>query len=119
MSIKKYITMFERNISQEFRLENIDKTRNYFLEEIKKNKLMSEKHEKVCTPLNYAEHFLILAFTITECISISAFASLIGIPIDIRSSVIRLKICTISAEIKKYNSIIKKKKKKHDKILAI
>ena len=32
--------MAEENISQEFRLKNIDKTRNYFLEEIKPNKLM-------------------------------------------------------------------------------
>ena len=28
--------MFEGNISQEFRLKDIDETRNYFLEEIKK-----------------------------------------------------------------------------------
>ena len=29
--------MVEENISQEFRLKNINKTRNYFLEEIEKN----------------------------------------------------------------------------------
>ena len=42
---------------------------------------MSRKHKKVCTTLNYIEHSLILASTITGCISISAFASLIGFPI--------------------------------------
>ena len=47
----------------------------------------------------------------------SAFASLFGIPIGITSSAIGLKICAIAAGIKKYNSIIKKKKKKHDKIV--
>ena len=31
-------------MSQEFKLENIDKTRNYFLKEIKQNELM--KHRK-------------------------------------------------------------------------
>ena len=33
-SIKKYIIMSEENISQEFRLKNIDETRNYIIEEI-------------------------------------------------------------------------------------
>ena len=72
--------MIEENISQEFRLKNLDGTRNYFLEEMKQNELMSKKHKKVCKTLNYIEHFLILASTITGCISIFAFASLIGIP---------------------------------------
>ena len=111
--------MVEENISQEFRLKNIDETRNYLIEEINRNELMSKKHKKVCTTLNYIEHFLILASTITGCISISAFASLLGIPIGITSSAIGLKICAITAGIKKYKSIIKKKKKKHDKIVLL
>ena len=40
--------MFEENISQEFRLKNIDERRNYFIEELKQNELMSKKHKKVC-----------------------------------------------------------------------
>ena len=80
---------------------------------------MSRKHKKVCTTLNYIELFLILASTFTVCVSISAFASLIGIPIDITSSATGLKICAIAAGIKKYKSIIKKKKKKHDKIVLL
>ena len=63
---------------------------------------MNKKHKNVCTTLNYIELFLILAFTITGCIFISAFASLISIPIDIASSAIGLKICAITAGIKKY-----------------
>ena len=38
------------------------------------------------------------------------------IPLRIKSSATGLKICVITAEIKKYKSIIKKKKKEHDKI---
>ena len=38
--------------------------------------------------LNYIEDFLILASTNTGCVSISAFASLVGIPIGITSSAI-------------------------------
>ena len=71
---------------------------------------MSRKHKKVCTTLNYTEHFLILTSTVTGCISISAFASLLDIPIGIMTSAIGLKACTIAAGIKNYKSIIKKGK---------
>ena len=106
--------MVEENLSQEFSLKSIDETRNYLIEEINRNELMSKKHKKVCTTLNYIEHVLILASTITGCISISAFTSLIGIPMGITSSAKGLKTCAIFAGIKKYKPIIKKKKKKHD-----
>ena len=49
----------------------------------------------------------------------SAFASLVRIPIGIASFTIGLKICVITAGIKKYKSIIKKKRKKHDKIVLL
>ena len=61
---------------------------------------MSKKHKKVCTTLNYIEHCLILASTITGCVSISAFASLVVIPIEIMSSAIGLKICAKLEELK-------------------
>ena len=80
---------------------------------------MSTKHEKVCVAPNYIEHFLMLASTTTVCTSIFAFASLIGILIGITSSAIELKICAKSAGIKKYKSIIKKQKKKCDKIVLL
>ena len=80
---------------------------------------MSREHKKLCTTLNYIEHFLILASTITGCIPISAFASLLGIPIGHTTSAIGLKICPITAALKNYKSIIKKKKKKHDKIVLL
>ena len=80
---------------------------------------MSRMHKNVCTPLNYIENFLILAFTSTACISISAFTFFIGIHTGITSSATKLKICAITVGIKKYNSIIKKKKKKHIKIVLL
>ena len=69
---------------------------------------MSEKHKKVCITLIYIEDLPILASTITECVSISSFGSLVGIPVGITSSAIGLKLCAITAGIKKYKSIIKK-----------
>ena len=77
-------------MSYKFRLKSIDETRNYFLEEIKQNELISRKYKKVCKTLNYIEHSLILVSTITGYILISDFASLIGIAIGITSSTIGL-----------------------------
>ena len=74
---------------------------------------------KVWTTLNFIEHIFILASAITGCLSISAFTSIVGIPLEITSSAIGSKICAITAGIKKYKSIIKKKKKKHNKIVLL
>ena len=67
----------KESLSREFKLKTVDETRNYLLEEIEQNELMSRKHKKMCTNLNYIEHFLILASRITGCISISAFVSML------------------------------------------
>ena len=40
---------------------------------------MRKKHKKVSTILNYTGHLLILFFIFIGCVSISAFASLVGI----------------------------------------
>ena len=49
---------------------------------------MRRKPKKVCTTLNYIEYFLILDSVITGRILISAFASLLGIPIGMMGSAI-------------------------------
>ena len=103
--------MTEENISQEFRLRSIDETRNYLIEEINRNELMSKKQKKVCATENYMEHFLTLGSAIIESVSIFSFASLVGISIEITSCAIGLKICVITAGIKKNNSIMKKIKR--------
>ena len=62
---------------------------------------------------------LILVLTVAGSVSISAFASLVTIPAGITSSAVGIKNCGITAGIKKYKSIIKKKKKTHDKIALL
>ena len=107
--------------SLEFRLRKIDEAKNYLLHEIKHNDLMSENYKKTCNYLNYAENSLILSSTITGFISISAFASLVCVHVRITSSAIGIcaNICATTAGIKKYKSIIEKKKKKLDKIVLL
>ena len=99
--------------------QELGEIRNYLLREISQNELMSKKHKKFCRVLNYIEHLLILISTVTGCIFISAFASLVDIPIAITSFAMGLKMYVITAGIKNYKSIIKKKRKKHDKIVLL
>ena len=94
--------MTEENVSQKVNLKNIDETKKYLIEKINRDEWISKKHKKICTTLNYIKTFLILASTITGCVFIFAFDFLIGIPgIPIG----------ITAGIKKYKLIIKKKEK--------
>ena len=65
--------MAEENISQEFRLNNIDETRSYLIEEINRNELVSKNPKNVFTTPNCIEYFFILGSTLTGC----AFDSLV------------------------------------------
>ena len=67
---------------------------------------MSNKNKKVCTTLNYIEH-------------LSAFASSVDISKGIMSSIIGLNISAIIAGIRKYKSIVRKRKNKHDEDISI
>ena len=100
-------------------MKNIDEIKSYFLEKVEQKELISKKHKKICATLNYIKHFLILASMAIGCISISDFASLVGIPIEITIFVTGLNMCAIKAVIKKYKSMIKKKKKKLDKTVLL
>ena len=66
--------------------------------------------------MSYIDHSLIVIATITGCVSISAFASLVGIPIGVTSSAMELVVTTEMKKCKLIIKIKKKKKKKHDKI---
>ena len=79
---------------------------------------MSEKNKRhvACKYVNYVEHLfwtLILASTVTDSVSVSIFASIVCVAVGITSSLVWIKICAITAGIKKCKLIIKKKKKRH------
>ena len=97
--------------SIEFRLRKIDETRNYLLDEVKHSDLMSEKYKKTCKCLNYVGNLLILASAVTGCASVFAFASLVCVPVGITSSAVGITVCAITAGIKKFKSIIKKRRR--------
>ena len=76
---------------------------------------MSEKHKKACRALTYIEHFLFFASAVSGCVSISAFASLVGAPVGNASSAAGLNISATITGIKKFKPIIEKTRKKDNK----
>ena len=99
--------------------KKIHETSNYLIEGIKHNELMRKKRKRICTTLNYIEHLLTLSSTVTGCVTIFTFVSLVGRVAGIASSALGLRICAITAEIKKFMPVIKKKREKHDKIVLL
>ena len=77
---------------------------------------MSKKNKKICMALNYIENLLNLASMVTGCFSISAFVSLVSVPVGIASSAVGLRICAITAGINM--SVIKTKKQNKIVLLA-
>ena len=80
---------------------------------------MREKHQKECRNLNYSQFFLIFISAASGCASISAFAVLVGDSVGITSSATGIKICAVTAAIKRFKSIIKKKRGKYDHIVLL
>ena len=99
--------MNEENISQEFKLKNLDEIRNHFIEKINQNELVSKKSKNVCEVPNYIKYLLTLVPKISGWVSISAFASLGGIPKGMTTSAVTWKMCVKIPEIKTYEPIIK------------
>ena len=66
----------------------------------------------MCRTLNYFKHFLVFMSAVSGCVSISAFSSLVGVPVGIASCEVGIKICAITAVINNYKLIIKKRRRK-------
>ena len=74
------------------------------------------KNMKKCVGL-YITWNIFLFLLLLSVVVFQTFASLVGVSVGIESSVVRFKNCAITAGINNFKSIIKKKRKKHDKIV--
>ena len=58
---------------------------------------MSKTYKETCKYLNHVENLLILVWTVTNCVSISAFSSSVCVPVGITSSAVGKNVCAITA----------------------
>ena len=111
----------QSNISEQtkFRLDEISKIENYFIEEINQRKSCSQKLNKYITTFDYIDKILIVLSATTGGVSIISFTSIIGAPVGIASASFTLIFSLTTGIVKKLLNITRKKKKKHDKILML
>ena len=102
-----------------FRLYEIKKIENYFINEINERKSYSKKLNKYVTIFDYIDKILIILSATTGRVSIISFTSIIGAPIGIASSSFTLIFSITTGIIKKLLGATKKKNKMHDQILML
>ena len=109
------------NLSEQtkFRLDEISKIENYFIEEINQRKSCSQKLNKYVTTFDYIDKILIVLSATTGGVSIISFTTIVGAPVGIASASFTLIFSLSTGIIKKLLNITRKKKKKHDKILML
>ena len=102
-----------------FKLCEIKKTENYFINEINERKSYSKKLSKYVTIFDYIDKILIVLSAKSSGVSIISFTSVIGVPAGIASASFALIFSITAGIIKKLLSTTIKKKKKHDQILML
>ena len=109
------------NLSEQtkFRLDEISKIENYFIEEINQRKSCSQKLNKYITSFDYKDKILVALKAARGGVSIISFSSVIGAPVGIASVSFTLIFSLTTRIVKKLLDITRKKEKKHDKILML
>ena len=102
-----------------FRLYEIKKIENYFINEINERESYSKKLNKYVTIFDYIDKILIVLSATTGGISIISFTSTIGVPVGIVSASFTLIFSITTRIVKKLLSTTIKKRKKHDQILML
>ena len=107
-------TIDKINLSEQtkFRLDEISKIENYFIEEINQRKSCSQKLNKYVTTFDYIDKILIVLSATTGGVSIISFTSIIGAPVGIVSASFTLIFSLTTGIVKKLLNITRKKKEK-------
>ena len=93
-----------------FRLDEISKIENYFIEEINQRKSCSKKLSKYVAVFDYIDQDLIVLSAASGGVSIISFANIVGAPVGIASASLTLFFSLTTGIIKKLRNITKKQK---------
>ena len=102
-----------------FRLYEIKKIENYFINKINEWKWYSKKLNKYVTTFDYIDKILIVLSATTGGVPIFSFTSVIGAPVGIASASFTLIFFLATEIVKELLNITRNKKKKHDQILKL
>ena len=121
--LKEYLKMNNiielTDTANKYRLDEINEIRDYFNNEIKERKHIIKKLNKYLVSFDYLDKIFITLSVSFGTLSIASYASVVGIPAGITGASLTL-ISTLGTGISKsLLNLTKKRKKKHNKIIAL
>ena len=117
--MKRANEMSELNNLTKFRLDEINKIKDYLDSEIKERKDIIKKISKHIVAFDYADKLFITLSASFGTLSIASHATIVGIPVGIAGASLTLIFTVTTGLVKKLLNITIKKKKKHNKITAL
>ena len=116
--LKEYLKM--NNVTaNKYRLDEINKIRDYFNNEIKERKDIIKRLNKYIVSFDYLDKIFVTLSASFGTLSITSYASVVGIPAGITGTSLTL-VFTIGTSISKsLLKLTKKRKKKHNKIIVL
>ena len=106
------------NDQQQFRLNKINKMKDYFVAQIKERELMIKWLKKYIASFDYFDKSLIVLSVTTGSISIASFATVIGAPVGMMSASCSLAFSITTGFVKMFLKTTRNKKK-HNKIVML
>ena len=102
-----------------FRLDEINKIKDYLNSEIKERKDIVKKISKYIVAFDYADKLFITLSASFSTLNIASHATIVGIPVGIAGASLTLIFTVATGVVKKLLNIKRKKKKKHNKTVAL
>ena len=116
--LKEYLKMNNVKLTDvnNYRLNQIDKIKDYFNNEINERKGLIKKLNKYIVSFDYLDKILITLSESFGMLSIASYTSVVGIPAGITGASLTLVFTGISKSLLK---LTKKRKEKHNKIIVL
>ena len=102
-----------------YRLDEINKIKDYLNSEIKERKDIFKKISKYVVAFDYADKVFVTLSASFGTLSITSYATVVGIPARIAGASLTLIFTVTTGVVKTLLNITRKKKKKHNKIIAL
>ena len=109
----------ELNDLTKFRLDEINKIKDCSNVEIKDRKDIVKKISKYIVAFDYPDKLFITLSASFGTLSIVSHATVVGIPVGIAGASLTVIFTVTTGVVKKLLNIIRKKKKKHNKIITL
>ena len=102
-----------------YRIDEINKIRDYFNDEIKERKDIIKKLNRYIVSFDYLDKIFITLSASFGTLSIASYASVVGLPVGSAGSSLTLIFTVCTGISKSLLKVTKKRKKKHNKIIVL